>query len=119
MIKKIIKNLLSFFKLKLVKISNNQNFPIEAKIEIKKFINLSSKFSMTGEKIIQSKAINLYNRVNFCWAKYGLYELDGLVQTIDIHRNNNNYYGIIGLSETFFKHPTVMYNIRDKNCYLN
>ena len=50
MIKKIIKNLLSFFKLKLVKISNNQNFPIEAKIEIKKFINLSSKFSMTGEK---------------------------------------------------------------------
>ena len=38
MIKKIIKNLLSFFKLKLVKISNNQDFPIETKIEIKRFI---------------------------------------------------------------------------------
>ena len=50
MIKKIIKNLLSFFKLKLVKISNDQNFPIEAKKEIKEFVNLSSKFSMTGEK---------------------------------------------------------------------
>ena len=50
MIKKIIKDLLSFFKLKLVKISNNQDFPIETKIEIKRFIDLSSKFSMTGEK---------------------------------------------------------------------
>ena len=50
MIKKIIKDLLSFFKLKLVKISNNQDFPIETKIEIKSFIDLSSKFSMTGEK---------------------------------------------------------------------
>ena len=64
MIKKIIKNLLSFFKLKLVKISNNQNFPIEAKIEIKKFINLSSKFSMTGEKrmyLLSQAILNVRN----------------------------------------------------------
>ena len=50
MVKKKIQNLLSFFKLKLVKISNDQDFPIEADIEIKKLVNLSSKFSMTGKK---------------------------------------------------------------------
>jgi O-methyltransferase len=50
MIKKIIKNLLSLFKLKLVKISNEQEFPIETEEEIKNFINLSNQFSMTGKR---------------------------------------------------------------------
>ena len=50
MIKKIIKNLFGFFDLKLVRLSDNSDFPIETKIEIKKFINLSKEFSMTGEK---------------------------------------------------------------------
>ena len=50
MIKTIIKNLLKFFKLKLVRISIYDDFPIEADIKIKKFVDLSSKFSMTGKK---------------------------------------------------------------------
>lgn len=49
MINKIVENLLSLFKLKLIKISNAQDFPVEAEEEIKKFINYSNQFSMTGK----------------------------------------------------------------------
>ena len=91
----------------------------------KNYVEGKEKLKQKGEKIqqaqealIPSKAMNLYNRVKFCWAKYGLYELDGLVQTIDIHKSRNNFYGIIDLSETFFKHPFVI-NKRDKNCQLD
>ena len=64
MIKKIIKNLLSLFKLSLVKTSNNTNFPIEAEVEIKKLINSSSKFSMTGKKrmyLLSQAILNVKN----------------------------------------------------------
>ena len=90
------------------------------------YVETKEKLKQKGEEIkqaqealIPSKAMNLYNRVKFCWAKYGLYELDGLVQTIDVHKSRNNYYRIIDLSETFFKHPIVINNIRDKNCQLD
>ena len=92
----------------------------------KNYVEGKEKLKQKGEEIkkaqealIPSKAMNLYNRVKFCWAKYGLYELDGLVKTIDIHKSRNNYYAIIDLSETFFKAPLVKNNIRDKNCQLD
>ena len=49
MINKIVENLLSLFKLKLIRFSNAQVFPVEAEEEIKKFINYSDQFSMTGK----------------------------------------------------------------------
>ena len=50
--KKIINKFLGYFNLKLIKNSEskNQDFPIEANQDIKKFIKLSTQFSMTGKK---------------------------------------------------------------------
>ena len=50
MIRKMVKNLLSLFKLKLIRISNESELPVEAEEEIKKFINYCNQFSMTGKK---------------------------------------------------------------------
>ena len=105
------------FKCKNVSYNFKDNENVEE--DDKNYVETKEKLKQKGEEIIQAKAINLYNRVKFCWAKYGLYNLDGLVQTIDIHKSRNNYYGIIDLSETFFKHPLVINNIRDKNCQLD
>ena len=51
-LKNIIKKVLSLYSLKLVNIHNEDDpdFPVETHKEIKKFINISNQFSMTGKK---------------------------------------------------------------------
>ena len=111
------------YKCKNVKYNFKDNKNI--KEDDKTYVETKEKLKQKGEEIkqaqealIPSKAMKLYNRVKFCRAKYGLHQLDGIVQTIDIHKSRNNYYGIIDLSETFFKHPFVI-NKRDKKCQLD
>jgi len=111
------------FKCKNVKYNFKDNKNIEE--DDKTYVETKEKLKQKGEEIkqaqealIPSKAMKLYNRVKFCRAKYELHQLDGIVQTIDIHKSRNNYYGIIDLSETFFKHPFVI-NKRDIKCQLD
>ncbi len=50
MIKKIIKFFFRLFKLKITKITSEEDFPVDANEEIKKFIEISNNYSMTGKK---------------------------------------------------------------------
>jgi len=94
MIKKIIKNFLKFFNLKLVRISNNQNFPIEAKKEIKEYVNISSKFSMTGEKrmyLLSQAILNVkINNLEGDFVECGVWQGGNIL----LYSILNNYYNL-------------------------
>ena len=63
-LKNIINRILSLFNLKLNKINFDYNLPVETDKEIIKFINISSKFSMTGHKrlhLLSQAILNVKN----------------------------------------------------------
>ena len=66
-LKNIIKKILSLLYSKLVNTQNedNQNFPIEADNNIRKFINIANQFSMTGKKrmfLLSQAVLNVKNQ---------------------------------------------------------
>tara|TARA_B100001079_G_C16311301_1_gene470220 strand:+ start:190 stop:939 length:750 start_codon:yes stop_codon:yes gene_type:complete len=113
MVKKKIQNLLSFFKLKLVKISNDQDFPIEADIEIKKLVNLSSKFSMTGKKrmyLLSQAIMNVKNNnLEGDFVECGVWQ-GGNILLYDLLNNHYNLKKLIFAYDTFDGMPTPQKN---------
>ena len=113
MVKKKIQNLLSFFKLKLVKISNDQDFPIEADIEIKKLVNLSSKFSMTGKKrmyLLSQAIMNVKNNnLEGDFVECGVWQ-GGNILLYDLLNNHYNLKKLIFAYDTFDCMPTPQKN---------
>jgi len=113
MLKKIIKNLLSFFKVKLVKVSNDQEFPIEADIEIKKFVNLSSEFSMTGKKrmyLLSQAIMNVKNNnLEGDFVECGVWQ-GGNILLYDLLNNHYNLKKIIFAYDTFDGMPIPQKN---------
>ena len=113
MIKKIIKKLLSFFKLKLVKISNDQGFPIEADTEIKKLVNLSSKFSMTGKKrmyLLSQAIMNVKNNnLEGDFVECGVWQ-GGNILLYDLLNNHYNLKKLIFAYDTFDGMPAPQKN---------
>ena len=109
MIKKIIKKLLSFFKLKLVKISNDQDFPVEADIEVKKLVNLSSKFSMTGKKrmyLLSQAIMNVKNNnLEGDFVECGVWQ-GGNILLFDLLNKHYNLKKLIFAYDTFDGMPT-------------
>ena len=109
MIKKIIQNLLSLFKLKLVKISYDQGFPIEADIEIKKLVNLSSKFSMTGKKrmyLLSQAIMNVKNNnLEGDFVECGVWQ-GGNILLYNLLNNHYNLKKLIFAYDTFDGMPT-------------
>ena len=107
MIERIIQNLLSIFKLKLVRISND--FPIEADIEIKKLVNLSSRYSMTGkarmyflsQAILNVKKNNLEGDFVECGVWQG-----GNILLYDLLNKHYNLKKLIFAYDTFEGMPT-------------
>ena len=99
----IIKKILSLFNLRLSKLSTTTSLPIEADKEILKFIDISSKFSMTGPQrmyLLSQAILNAKeNKLEGDFVECGVWRGGNIL----LYKLLNDFYG---LNKTIFAYDT-------------